>query len=257
MSLLNHYSRVYRLRVLAVQRSGSAGSGVPALSRRPASCGRGGSAKAGSSGSPTVGRSGRITITWRRGGKSATCPNVFFVHFSDLMADTEGEMRRWPSSATSSRRDPGRRSSNGRARRDACRRARNGDPAVDGFEGGIARFLFKGTRALARGAHRRRSRDLRNGRGHARPGPAHLVGTGTARRRHVRRTEPVRQAAGPSTPSRSAAQTAESRRPGSADPGRGRWLSGTSLQGALDVAGALQPHRPLTLLPCRESTRRG
>ena len=72
-----------------------------AAQRRPVSCGPVGSAKAGSSGRPTAGRSWshhhHISTWW----KSVNLPNVLFVHYADLKADIETEVRRIAPSARS------------------------------------------------------------------------------------------------------------------------------------------------------------
>jgi aryl sulfotransferase len=78
-----------------------------------------------------------------------TLPNVYFMHFGDLLADTEGEMRRlaayceidvpeerWPAIVAAVQLDAMRREAKAGADDDA-------EGMV--FEGGIDRFLFKGT----------------------------------------------------------------------------------------------------------------
>jgi len=74
-------------------------------------------------------------------------PNVLFVHYADLLADTEGEMRRvaafleievaeetWPALVALVGFDAMREEARG-----------GGDPASMIFQGGAARFFFKGT----------------------------------------------------------------------------------------------------------------
>ncbi len=76
-------------------------------------------------------------------------PNVYFVHFGDLLADTEGEMRRlaayceidvpeerWPAIVAAVQLD---------AMRADAKRGGAGDAAAMIFDGGLDRFLFKGT----------------------------------------------------------------------------------------------------------------
>jgi aryl sulfotransferase len=77
-------------------------------------------------------------------------PNVHFMHFSDMLADTEGEIRRladycaievpderWPSIVAAVQLD---------AMRSEAKGSGDGeDPAAMIFEGGVERFLFKGT----------------------------------------------------------------------------------------------------------------
>lgn len=76
-------------------------------------------------------------------------PNVHFVHYADMLADIEGEMRRiaefceidvperwWPATRSVVGLD--------RMRADAVAR-HDDDPEEQIFEGGAARFLFKGT----------------------------------------------------------------------------------------------------------------
>jgi aryl sulfotransferase len=83
-------------------------------------------------------------------------PNVHFVHFNDLLADTEGEMRRLadyceievPEDAWSAILDAVQLDS---MRADAKASAAGQDPAAFIFEGGIERFLFKGTNGRWRG----------------------------------------------------------------------------------------------------------
>jgi aryl sulfotransferase len=83
-------------------------------------------------------------------------PNVHFVHFGDLKADTEGEMRRladfceidvaddqWPALVAAVQLDAMRKEAKGADEGD--------DPAAMIFEGGIDRFLFKGTNGRWRG----------------------------------------------------------------------------------------------------------
>jgi aryl sulfotransferase len=80
-------------------------------------------------------------------------PNVYFIHFGDLLADTEGEMRRlafyceievpeerWPAIVDAVQLDA--------MRKDA---KRDGGGASMIFEGGIDRFLFKGTNGRWKG----------------------------------------------------------------------------------------------------------
>ena len=74
-------------------------------------------------------------------------PNIMFVHYGDLLADTEGEMRRiaafldieiteeaWPALVKVVGLDAMREEASG-----------GGDPASFIFEGGASRFFFKGT----------------------------------------------------------------------------------------------------------------
>jgi aryl sulfotransferase len=81
-------------------------------------------------------------------------PNVHFMHFSDMLADIEGEMRRlaafcdidvpeerWPAIVAAVQLD--------QMRKDAT--AGGADPSALIFEGGISRFLFKGTNGRWRG----------------------------------------------------------------------------------------------------------
>jgi aryl sulfotransferase len=81
-------------------------------------------------------------------------PNVHFMHFGDMLADIEGEMRRlaafceidvpeerWPAIVAAVQLD--------QMRKDAT--AGGADPSALIFEGGIARFLFKGTNGRWRG----------------------------------------------------------------------------------------------------------
>jgi aryl sulfotransferase len=76
--------------------------------------------------------------------------NVYFIHYSDLLADVEDEMRRlatfceievpedrWPAIVDAVGLD--------RMRKDAAPEDDGGHPAAMIFEGGISRFLFKGT----------------------------------------------------------------------------------------------------------------
>ena len=83
-------------------------------------------------------------------------PNVYFIHFGDLLADTEGEMRRlafyceievpeerWPGIVDAVQLDA--------MRTDAKSAGGGGDPASMIFEGGIDRFLFKGTNGRWKG----------------------------------------------------------------------------------------------------------
>jgi aryl sulfotransferase len=83
-------------------------------------------------------------------------PNVHFMHFSDMLADIEGEMRRlaeyceievpdarWPAIVDAVQLDAMRAEAKG----DGA----NGDPSAMVFEGGIERFLFKGTNGRWRG----------------------------------------------------------------------------------------------------------
>jgi aryl sulfotransferase len=83
-------------------------------------------------------------------------PNVYFIHFGDLLADTEGEMRRlafyceidvpeerWPAIIDAVQIDAMRKEAKGDGR--------DGDPASMIFEGGIDRFLFKGTNGRWKG----------------------------------------------------------------------------------------------------------
>ena len=80
---------------------------------------------------------------------------MYFVHFGDLLADTEGEMRRlaiyceidvpeerWPAIVAAVRLD---------AMRADAKRGRAGDGAGMIFDGGLDRFLFKGTNGRWRG----------------------------------------------------------------------------------------------------------
>jgi aryl sulfotransferase len=82
-------------------------------------------------------------------------PNVHFVHFADMLADTEGEMRRlaafceidvdegeWPAIAAAVQID---------AMRAQARGAGGDDPSRMIFEGGVDRFLFRGTNGRWRG----------------------------------------------------------------------------------------------------------
>jgi aryl sulfotransferase len=75
-------------------------------------------------------------------------PNVHFLHYGDMLADTEGEMRRlaafceidvpessWPAIVAAVQLD--------QMRKDAT--SGDDDPAALIFEGGVARFLYKGT----------------------------------------------------------------------------------------------------------------
>jgi aryl sulfotransferase len=75
-------------------------------------------------------------------------PNVHFVHYADMLADTEGEMRRlaafceidvpessWPAIVAAVQLD--------QMRKDAT--SGDEDPAAFIFEGGVTRFLYKGT----------------------------------------------------------------------------------------------------------------
>jgi aryl sulfotransferase len=77
-------------------------------------------------------------------------PNVHLVHFADLKADTEGEMRRlaefceievpderWPAIVATVQLDAMRNEAKGNGADE--------DPAAMIFEGGVDRFLFKGT----------------------------------------------------------------------------------------------------------------
>ena len=74
-------------------------------------------------------------------------PNILFVHYGDLLADTEAEMRR----IATFLEHRGRRRDVARAGR--CRRVRRmredaqggGDPASVIFQGGASRFFYKGT----------------------------------------------------------------------------------------------------------------
>jgi aryl sulfotransferase len=84
-------------------------------------------------------------------------PNVHFVHFGDLKADTEGEMRRlaafceievpedrWPALVAAVQLDA--------MRNEVKALSGDGDdPAAMIFEGGVDRFLFKGTNGRWRG----------------------------------------------------------------------------------------------------------
>ena len=118
-------------------------------------------------------------------------PNVYFIHFGDLLADTEGEMRRlavycgievpeerWPGIVDAVQLDA--------MRKDA---KRDGGGASMIFEGGIDRFLFKGTNGRWKGSSfRRRSRSLRTSRDDARLRIARLARTGPGRLGLARRT---------------------------------------------------------------------
>ena len=122
-------------------------------------------------------------------------PNVLFVHFGDLKADPEAEMRRiaafcdidvaeerWP--ALAARRSGSTRCAT-EARGDATTRWR----IV--FEGGAARFFYKGDNGRWRdGAHRRRPRAVRRGRRDARSrrsgSGSRAAATPCARRRRPR-----------------------------------------------------------------------
>ena len=147
MSLFNHYSAYTDLMYAILNDADRPGPSSRGARRRRASCGRAGSARAGSTGSPTAGRSGRTTTICRRGGRSVTCPNILFVHFGDLKADPEAEMRRiaafceidvdedtWPALLATVGLD---------AMRDRGARRRD-DPMAMVFEGGAARFFYKG-----------------------------------------------------------------------------------------------------------------
>jgi aryl sulfotransferase len=81
-------------------------------------------------------------------------PNVHFVHFSDLLGDTEWEMRRladycgidvpdarWPAIVAAVQLDAMRAEAKGA----------DGGPAAMIFEGGVDRFLYKGTNGRWRG----------------------------------------------------------------------------------------------------------
>ncbi len=83
-------------------------------------------------------------------------PNVYFIHFADMLADTEGEMRRlaefceidvpdarWPGIVDAVQLDAMRKEARGDDP--------SGDPAAMIFEGGVDRFLFKGTNGRWRG----------------------------------------------------------------------------------------------------------
>ena len=75
-------------------------------------------------------------------------PNVYFMHYGDMLADTEGEMRRlagyceidvreedWPALVAAVQLDAMRKEA----------KSGNNDASAMVFEGGIDRFLFKGT----------------------------------------------------------------------------------------------------------------
>ena len=83
-------------------------------------------------------------------------PNVHFMHFGDLLADTQGEMRRlaafcgievpedrWPAVVDAVQLDT--------MRAEAKSRSGDEDPAALIFEGGTERFFFKGTNGRWRG----------------------------------------------------------------------------------------------------------
>jgi aryl sulfotransferase len=83
-------------------------------------------------------------------------PNVHFMHFGDMLADTEGEMRRlaayceidvreeqWPALVAAVQLDAMRAEGRGEGG--------DGGPSSMIFEGGIDRFLFKGTNGRWRG----------------------------------------------------------------------------------------------------------
>lgn len=83
-------------------------------------------------------------------------PNVHFMHFGDMLADTEGEMRRlaascgidvaeerWPSIVAAVQLDA--------MRTEAKALGGDEDPSSMIFEGGVDRFLFKGTNGRWRG----------------------------------------------------------------------------------------------------------
>ena len=80
---------------------------------------------------------------------------MYFIHFGDLLADTEGEMRRlafyceievpearWPAILDAVQLD---------AMRKDAKRDGGGDASSMIFEGGIDRFLFKGTNGRWKG----------------------------------------------------------------------------------------------------------
>lgn len=82
-------------------------------------------------------------------------PNVHFMHYRDMLADVEGEMRRlaafceldvpedsWPAIVAAVQLD---------AMREEAKGADGDDPAAMIFEGGVERFLFKGTNGRWRG----------------------------------------------------------------------------------------------------------
>jgi aryl sulfotransferase len=82
-------------------------------------------------------------------------PNVYLIHFGDLLADTEGEMRRlaaycgldvpeerWAAIVDAVQLD---------AMRQEAKEREGGDTSSMVFEGGIDRFLFKGTNGRWRG----------------------------------------------------------------------------------------------------------
>jgi aryl sulfotransferase len=81
-------------------------------------------------------------------------PNVHFVHFSDLLGDTEGEMRRLADYCGINVPDARWPAIVGAVQLDAMRaeaKGSDGDPAAMIFEGGIDRFLYKGTNGRWRG----------------------------------------------------------------------------------------------------------
>ena len=114
-------------------------------------------------------------------GVRATCRTCMFVHYGDLLADTESEMRRiaafcdidvaedrWPAIVEVVGLDAMRAEATGADDDD--------DPAAMIFEGGVEPLPLQGhERTLARRAHRRRSRPVRPGRGDARSGPPRVA----------------------------------------------------------------------------------
>jgi aryl sulfotransferase len=83
-------------------------------------------------------------------------PNVHFMHFSDMLADIEGEMRRLAAFCEIDVRDDQWPAIVDAVQIDAMRKEAKGDtpdadPAAMIFEGGVERFLFKGTNGRWRG----------------------------------------------------------------------------------------------------------
>lgn len=77
-------------------------------------------------------------------------PNVHFMHFGDMLADTEGEMRRLAAYCEIDVYEEQRPAIVAAVQLDTMRKEAKGsddgaDPAAMIFEGGIDRFLFKGT----------------------------------------------------------------------------------------------------------------
>ena len=147
MSLWNHYSSYTDLIYQLLNDAQRPGPEFPRARPRPESCGRAGSARAGSIGNPTGGRTGHTIIIWPHGGRRVTCRTScsFTTATCSPISTPRCDALRRSSTSKSTRRRGRRSSESSKSKVCARTRERDGDPASMTFERGAASFFYKGT----------------------------------------------------------------------------------------------------------------